>query len=102
MLTNEIVLKVFADYLKEDKEYEVILTSHGYTLMGWDDRRQDWNTSEFCPTPEALRDALLDSFSGFAEVGFTNGERDLTDAEEARIEAARQDFIEKCEKEAGL
>ena len=43
MLTYEAVLKVFADYLKEDTDYEVVLTAHGYTVMGWDKYREDWN-----------------------------------------------------------
>ena len=61
MLTNEIVLKVFSDYLNRDTDFEVVLTSRGYTVMGFDNHRQDWNTVDFCPTPEALRDSLLSS-----------------------------------------
>lgn len=41
MLTNEIVLTVFADYLSRDADFEVILTSRGYTVMGWDKYRED-------------------------------------------------------------
>ena len=59
MLTNEIVLKVFSDYLARDTDFEVILTSRGYTVMGFDNHRQDWNTVDYCPTPEALLDSLL-------------------------------------------
>ena len=50
MLTNEIVLKVFSDYLNRDADFEVILTSRGYTVMGFDNHRQDWNTVDYCPT----------------------------------------------------
>ena len=32
MLTNEIVLKVFSDYLNRDTDFEVVLTSRGYTI----------------------------------------------------------------------
>lgn len=32
MLTNEAVLTVFADYLSRDTDFEVILTSRGYTV----------------------------------------------------------------------
>ena len=52
MLTNEIVLKVFSDYLARDDDFEVIRTSKGYTVMGFDCYRQDWNTVDFCPTPK--------------------------------------------------
>ena len=61
MLTNEIVLKVFSDYLARDDDFEVVLTSKGYTVMGFDCYRQDWNTVDFCPTPEDLLDSLLDA-----------------------------------------
>ena len=44
MLTNETVLTVFAEYLSRDADFEVILTSRGYTVMGWDKYREDWNT----------------------------------------------------------
>ncbi len=63
MLTNEIVLKVFSDYLDRDTDFEVVLTSRGYTVMGFDNHRQDWNTVDYCPTPEALLDSLLDRLS---------------------------------------
>ncbi len=35
MLTFEKVLKVFQAYLDDDPLYEVVQTSHGYTLMAW-------------------------------------------------------------------
>ena len=62
MLTNEIVLKVFSDYFNRDTDFEVVLTSIGYTVMGFDNHRQDWNTVDYCPTPEALRDSLLNAY----------------------------------------
>ncbi len=103
MLTNEIVLRVFAEYLQQDKDYEVVLTSHGYTVMGWDCCREDWQNVVYCPTPEALRDALLDAYSGFAETKMTDeNDRDLTDAETKRIEAECRALAEKCEQEATL
>lgn len=100
MLTFEIVLSVFDDYLKEDADYEVVITSRGYTVMGWESERRNWNTSEFCPTPEVMRDLLLNAYASFTEMNMTDGERNLTQAEEAKIEAGRQAFIAKCEKEA--
>ena len=79
MLTNEIVLKVFSDYLNRDTDFEVVLTSRGYTVMGFDNHRQDWNTVDFCPTPEALRDSLLNAYVSFRELEITGGDRDLTE-----------------------
>lgn len=99
MLTNEKVLNVFADYLQKDEDYEVVLTSHGYTVMGWDRQRQDWNNVVFCPTPESLRDALLDAYASFAEMTITDCDRDLTPAEEKQIAQAQQALTAACEKE---
>ena len=42
MLTFEKVLEVFADYLKQDRLYEVVITSHGYTLMAWESERSQF------------------------------------------------------------
>ena len=90
MLTNEIVLKVFSDYLNRDADFEVILTSRGYTVMGFDNHRQDWNTVDFCPTPEALRDSLLNAYESFRELEITGGDRDLTEKEEAKLAKERK------------
>ena len=42
MLTFEKVLNVFSDYLQQAPLYEVVLTSHGYTLMAWEPERNEW------------------------------------------------------------
>ena len=100
MLTNEIVLKVFSDYLNRDTDFEVVLTSKGYTVMGFDCYRQDWNTVDFCPTPEALRDSLLNAYESFRELEITGGDRDLTEKEEAKLAKERDALTALCEKEA--
>lgn len=102
MLTNEIVLSVFADYLDRDPDYEVVHTSRGYTVMGWDNRRKDWNTVVYCDTPEDLRDALLDAYANLREMELTDGERDLTEKEEAMLCAECDDLTKKCDKEAAI
>lgn len=100
MLTNEIVLKVFSDYLARDNDFEVVLTSKGYTVMGFDNHRQDWNTVDYCPTPEALRDSLLNAYESFRELEITGGDRDLTEKEEAKLAKERDALTALCEKEA--
>ena len=100
MLTNEIVLKVFSDYLNRDTDFEVVLTSRGYTVMGFDNHRQDWNTVDFCPTPEALRDSLLNAYESFRELEITGGDRDLTEREEEKLAKERDAQTALCEKEA--
>ena len=100
MLTNEIVLKVFSDYLNRDTDFEVVLTSKGYTVMGFDNHRQDWNTVDYCPTPEDLLDSLLDAYESFRELEITGGDRDLTEKEEAKLAKERDALTALCEKEA--
>ena len=100
MLTNEIVLKVFSDYLNRDTDFEVVLTSRGYTVMGFDCYRQDWNTVDFCPMPEDLLDSLLDAYESFRELEITGGDRDLTEKEEAKLAKERDALTALCEKEA--
>ena len=100
MLTNEIVLKVFSDYLARDDDFEVVLTSKGYTVMGFDCYRQDWNTVDYCPTPEALRDSLLNAYENFRMMEITGGDRDLTEKEEAKLAKERDALTALCEKEA--
>lgn len=100
MLTNEIVLKVFSDYLARDDDFEVVLTSKGYTVMGFDCYRQDWNTVDFCPTPEDLLDSLLDAYKIFRMLEITGGDRDLTEKEEEKLAKERDALTALCEKEA--
>ena len=100
MLTNEIVLKVFSDYLTRDTDFEVVLTSRGYTVMGFDNHRQDWNTVDYCPTPEALLDSLLDAYENFRMMEITGGDRDLSATEEALLAEERDVLTALCEKEA--
>ena len=40
MLTFEKVLKEFEFYLSQDDMFEVVMTSRGYTVLGWDERRR--------------------------------------------------------------
>lgn len=95
-MTFEKVLEVFADYLREDADCEVIQTRHGYTLLIWDNTAQEWETCEYCPTPESLRDRLANAYSDFAELKLTGGECELADDECAQINAERNRLKGLC------
>ena len=91
MLTFERVLNVFEDILREDPLYEIVFTSHGYTLLAWDAHRNQWYSAELLETPVDMLDALLDNYSSNLELQFTGGERDdLTEQEEKEIDARCQ------------
>ena len=68
--------------------------------MGFDNHRQDWNTVDYCPTPEVLRDSLLNAYESFRELEITGGDRDLTEKEEAQIIEEQNALTALCEKEA--
>lgn len=86
MLSFEKVLAVFADYLQQDPLYEVVLTSHGYTLMAWEPKRNQWYTAEIMDTPEILLDTLLCKYAEYLEEQVTDCERDLTMEEQTAIQ----------------
>lgn len=97
MLTFEKILKVFEDILLQDPLYEVVSTSHGYTLLGWDEHRHQWYSAELLETPEDMLDAFLGNYSSNLELQFTAGERDdLTAQEEEEIEARCQRLRDEC------
>lgn len=97
MLTNEKVLNVFKDYLAQDPEYEVVLTSHGYTVMCWNTRGEEWLDVEFCKTPQDLLDALLSSYGNYLEDLITHSERDLTERERHEIQDKKNTMKQKCQ-----
>lgn len=74
MLTFEGVLAVFADYLQEDTRYEVLSTSRGRTVMEWDCVQRDWAGAQLCATPEELKEALLEAYTGYLEYRALEGE----------------------------
>ena len=96
MLTHEKVLEVFGPYLAADPDYEVVLTSRCYTLMGFNNRQEEWYSADLCRTPEELRDALLDSYENYLEHILTGDERDLTEQETQEVKNRRRAMFEKC------
>ena len=95
MLTFEKVMEVFRAYLTEDTRYEIVMTSHGYTVLEWDSRANAWIGEELCATPEIMRDVLLDDFTGHLEYKAIIENSELTEAEQARITEQRQTLLEK-------
>ena len=97
MLTFEKILQVFEDILRQDPLYEVVSTSHGYTLLAWDEHRHQWYSAELLETPEVMLDALLGVYSSYLESELLGNERDdLTEHEEKEIEAQCRQLRKKC------
>ena len=92
MLTFEKVLKVFQAYLDDDPLYEVVQTSHGYTLMAWKPHRNDWYSADIQKTPDDLRNALLGTYANFLEDKITGNDCDLTVTETEKSSRGVGDF----------
>jgi len=81
-LTFNKVLTVFKDYLDEDDRYEIVKTSRGYYLMGWDTRAEKWDTLKLCDTPQIMVEYLLDALEEFIEYKLMRCLRDPTEDEQ--------------------
>lgn len=97
MLSFENVLNVFDDYLQIDPLYEVVLTSHGYTLLAWEPARNNWYRAELVTAPDILMDKLVDAYASFLEDRITENERELTSTETAEIEIQCKLLREQCQ-----
>ena len=95
MLTFEKVLSVFDPFLAENGIYEIVQTTHGYTILEWDSRSQEWISVKLCATPGELAETLLDDLTGYLEYKATLGRRDLTYEDMAQVNTQRQEYIEK-------
>lgn len=92
MLTFEKVLSAFKEYLAKDTRYEVIMASRGYTILEWNSNNRELESATFCPTPEAMKDALLSAMAGYLQYNTTLCNRELTDKEREQIAAQVEEF----------
>ena len=92
------MLEVFKDYLASDDMYEIVMTSHGYTMLEWDCRMGDWVSLKLCKTPQDMADTLLCGYEGYLEYQATLGRRELTENDLAQIETQRQVMLAKLQQ----
>ena len=96
MLTFEKVLEVFKDFLAEGI-YEIVTTSHGLTVLEWDDCCKDWTSVKLCRTPQELADVLLFGYTGNLKYKATLARRELTEGDLAQVNAQRKMILEKLQ-----
>lgn len=96
MLTYEKILDVFEDYLQKDPLYEIVSTSHGYTLLAWEPHRGEWYNARILKTPKAMLKALLETYASYLEDKITQNERDITAQEQEQIDSQCRQLREKC------
>ena len=99
MLNFEKVLGVFKEYLDGEDMYEIVMTSHGYTLMGWNAPRKEWHTAKYLETPEIMLEALLETYADYLADELTESDRDITPAEQAEISTKCQHLRTLCQSE---
>lgn len=87
MLTFEKILAGFRNYLDEDTRYEVLMASRGYVILEWGSTNKTLESATFCPTPEIMKETLLNALEGYLEYKITLCNRNLTDNERQIIEA---------------
>ncbi len=95
MLTYERIFDVFKQFLEENGIYEIVQTSHGYTILEWDARGKEWIGATLCSTPEEMAETLLDDLTGYLEYKATLGRRELTHDDISQVNAQRQTYLEK-------
>lgn len=77
----------------------VINLLEGYTVIIWDTCQKGWNSSQITPSPEELRDILLDSCDEYLTCKIIDEckREDLTEQEKQKIEAVCRDLLERCQ-----
>lgn len=96
-LTFEKVFQVFQDYLHEDEELEVVKVKHGYAVLIWYDKNQEYTTMETFSSPLELADFLAAQHEIIHELQLNgHGSRDLTEEEKGPLLKASQELLAKC------
>ena len=99
MLSFEKVLEVFGDYLAQDKACEVLTTSRGIMVVDWESCKNNWVTSQLCPTPKKLLSVLRPSYEEYQGYLLTDGyKRDLTEQEEQNIKRMVEELAARSEE----
>ena len=77
--------------------YEIVSTSHGYTILEWDACCQEWISVKLCTTPNDMAETLLEHFTNYMEYKATLGRRELTEDDLAKVGEQRQIMLEKLQ-----
>ena len=69
---------MFHPFLAEGM-YEIVSTSHGYTILEWDSCCQYCISGNLCSTPDDMAETLLEHLTNYLEYKATMGRRELTE-----------------------
>ena len=90
---------MFADYLTEDTEIEIVKTSRGYMRIEWAGSSPYCDDGYLCSTPEDLFDRLLSDFESFQEIKLTKGRRELNEKDHRKVQALCLPYLKKRQEE---
>ena len=93
-MTFEKVLDVFQPFLAEGV-YEIVLTSHGHTILEWDACCKEWISVKLCATPDDMAEMLIEHLTNYLEYKPTLGRRELTENDLTQVKVQRQKYIAK-------
>ncbi len=96
-LTFEKVFQVFHDYLNEDDVIEIVKLKHGYAVLLWYEKNQEYTNMETFTSPLEFADFLASQHEIFHELQLDgNGSRDLSEEEKEPLVKASQELLLKC------
>lgn len=98
MMTFEMVIEIFEDYLFVDKAIEVYRSRYGYVRVEFD-RELRYCTGEICHSPKDLFDLLLSDYQSYMEVELTQGRRELTEDDEKQIRVLCKKYVDRLKEE---
>ena len=98
MMTFEVVIKIFEDYLFVDKAIEVYRSRYGCVRVEFD-RELRYCTGEICHSPKELFDLLLSDYQSYMEVELTQGRRELTEDDEKQIRVLCKKYVDRLQEE---
>lgn len=101
MLTYEKILSVFAAYLSEDEDYDVVQTKRGYAVVNWEDEQGVYGDAQCFPTPELFLERVLAAYREYHEYAMLersgDTERDVTPEEEKELDKLCATMRAKCQ-----
>ena len=75
--------------------YEIVLTSHGHTILEWDACCKEWISVKLCATPDDMAEMLIEHLTNYLEYKATLERRELTENDLTQVKVQRQKYIAK-------
>lgn len=85
-MTFEKVMEIFKNYLKEDKDIEVVKLNHGYYIFVWDSKKANYViNNQLIQSPKEMFDELYAEAKIYYESMFKNKSTGIIEDKQKRI-----------------